>query len=377
MSASTVREDESIRAVSPLLLRPHPETARVPELAGAEWDALLTDIGRRGIVVPLDVDDELVLLDGRQRLRAALELGLPEVSVRFVAPTDPVEFIVKAALQRRDLNPSRKAALMLELAQYEDELDDARARSRANLKQRRSEVATLPPRGKTRDRLANSCGASARVVQDVATVHRHDPQLFERIKTGEVSSAVAARKVRRRLIADSLPDVGVPPDGPFELIYADPPWQLGNPDSEHAPEQYYATQPTELIKQLPIPAAENAVLFLWAVNSMLPQALEVIDAWGFTYKTHLVWVKPSIKLGTYFRNQHELLLFGRKGNYPVPDPEDRVASVIEASAGRHSAKPARAYELIERSYAQASKLELYARGKPRPGWVAWGNEVSR
>jgi N6-adenosine-specific RNA methylase IME4/ParB-like chromosome segregation protein Spo0J len=375
MSAPKVRRAESIRAVSPMSLRPHPETARVPALAGAEWDALLADIGRRGIVVPLDVNDELVLFDGRQRLRAALELRLPEVFVRFVAPTDPVEFIVKAALQRRDLNPSRKAALMLELAQYEDELDDARARSRANLKHGRSEVATLPPRGKTRDRLASSCGASARVVQDVATVHRHDPQLFERIKTGELSSAVAARKVRRRLIADSLPDVGVPPDGPFELIYADPPWQLGNPDSEHAPEQHYATQSMELIKVMRIPAAENAVLFRWAVNSMLPQALEVMEAWGFTYKTHLVWVKPSIKLGVYFRNQHELLLFGRKGNYPVPDPEDRVTSVIEAPAGRHSAKPARAYELIERSYPRASKLELYARGKSRPGWAAWGNEV--
>jgi N6-adenosine-specific RNA methylase IME4 len=375
MSTPTARQAESIQAVLPLTLRPHPETVRVPEPARAEWEALLADIGRRGIVVPLDVDDELVLYDGRQRLRAALELGLAEVSVRFVAPTDPVEFIVKAALQRRDLSPSRKAALMLELAQYEDELDAARTRSRANLKQQRSEVARLPPRGKTRDRLASSCGASARVVQDAATVQQHDPELFERIKDGSLSAAVAARKVRRRQIAESLPDAGSPPEGPFELIYADPPWSMGNPESEHAPEQHYATQPTDVIKAMRIPAAESAVLFLWAVNSMLPEALEVIEAWGFTYKTHLVWVKPSIKLGNYFRNQHELLLFGRKGNYPVPDPEDRAASVIQAPAGRHSAKPAQAYELIERSYPRASKLELYARGKPRSGWAAWGNEV--
>jgi N6-adenosine-specific RNA methylase IME4 len=87
-------------------------------------------------------------------------------------------------------------------------------------------------------------------------------------------------------------------------------------------------------------------------------------------------VKPSIKLGVYVRNRHELLLFARKGNYPVPDPEDRIDSVIEAPAGRHSAKPHVVYELLGRSYPSASKLELFRRGAPHPGWAAWGNEVT-
>jgi N6-adenosine-specific RNA methylase IME4 len=131
----------------------------------------------------------------------------------------------------------------------------------------------------------------------------------------------------------------------------------------------------EEIKALPVPAVDDAVLFLWAVASKLPEALEVMKAWDFEYKTCLTWVKDWIGLGTWVRHRHELLLLGRRGNYPPPEPEDRPDSVIEAPRGRHSEKPACVYELIERAYPHASKLELFARGVPRNGWSAWGNEV--
>ncbi len=100
-----------------------------------------------------------------------------------------------------------------------------------------------------------------------------------------------------------------------------------------------------------------------------------MHAWGFTYKTNLAWVKPSIGLGRWTRNRHELLLLGKHGNHPCPDPEDLPDSVIEASRGRHSEKPEAAYELIETALPGASKLELFARGTPRPGWVIWGNQA--
>jgi N6-adenosine-specific RNA methylase IME4 len=131
----------------------------------------------------------------------------------------------------------------------------------------------------------------------------------------------------------------------------------------------------EEIKDLKVPAVGDAVLFLWAVSSKLPEALQVMEAWGFEYRTSLAWVKDWIGLGTWVRHRHELLLVGRKGNQPPPEPEDRPDSVFEAPRGRHSAKPACAYELIERAYPYASKLELFARGVPRAGWSAWGNEV--
>jgi N6-adenosine-specific RNA methylase IME4 len=324
-------------------------------------------------VVPLEVSAGGIVLDGRHRLRAAVELGLETVPVRVVSPGDEHEYVLLAALRRRHLTASQKAALAVELDLYHEAKTQAQSASRGNLRQARNDA---PARGeRSREVAAKVAGVSPRTVQDATTVHEHDSDLFARVKAGELPAHTAARKVRRRLRDAELPPAPPLPEGPFELIYADPPWQLGNPEGEHAPENHYPTMPIHEIATLPIPAAPNAVLFLWAVNCRLPQALEVLRAWGFEYKTNLVWVKQSIGLGTWVRNRHELLLVGRRGDFPVPDPEDRCDSVIEADRGRHSVKPACVYQLLERMYPRASKLELFAR-KARARWAAWGNEVS-
>src|SRR5205823_14858185 len=135
------------------------------------------------------------------------------------------------------------------------------------------DVAISPPRGKTRDAAAAWAGVGARTLQDAATVQEHDPDSFERVKAGELGAALAARRVRRGLRDRALPAPPPLPEGPFELIYADPPWQLGNPDGPQAPENHYPTMPTEEICALPVPAAEEAVLFLWAVSCMLREAI--------------------------------------------------------------------------------------------------------
>jgi N6-adenosine-specific RNA methylase IME4 len=233
----------------------------------------------------------------------------------------------------------------------------------------------LPARGKTRDHVAALAGVSARTVQDASCVQEHDPELFAQIKSGAIAADLAARRVRRRLRDAAIGPAPPLPHGPFELIYADPPWQLGNPDGAHAPEQHYPTMPLAEITALRPPATEDACLLLWAVNCLLPEALQVIEAWGFSYKTNLVWVKPAVGLGVWSRNRHELLLVAGRGSLAPPDPELRPDSVLNAARGRHSEKPAGFYELIERSYPRLSKLELFARGRPRPGWTAWGNQT--
>ena len=129
------------------------------------------------------------------------------------------------------------------------------------------------------------------------------------------------------------------------------------------------------IKALNVPVADDSILFLWAPAIKLEEALDVMRAWGFTYRTMMVWVKETIGLGMYVRTKHELLLIGKKGNIPLPAPEDRPPSVISApNQPEHSQKPDVFYEIIERMYPNASKIELFAR-KKREGWVAWGNEV--
>jgi len=353
-------------------LRPH-QHPQLPQLDAKARASLLDDIRTRGIVEPLEIASDGRVLNGRERLAAAAELGIEQLPVRIVQPEDEVEYIILAALKRRHLTPSQRAALALELDVYKELAAEAQLRKHSNLRQYTDEAAS-PPRGKTRDHVAAWAGVSARTVQDAATVQKHDKDLFLRIKQGHEQAAVAARKVRRALRDKDLKAPPLP-EGPFELIYADPPWQLGNPDSEYAPENHYPTMPLHEIKELQAPATENAVLFLWAVNCLLPQALDVISAWGFTYKTNFVWVKPSIGLGQWARNQHELLLFATRGTIELPHHEDRPASVIEAKRGRHSEKPHAIYDLIERAYPELTKLELFARNSRR-GWQSWGNQVS-
>jgi N6-adenosine-specific RNA methylase IME4 len=285
--------------------------------------------------------------------------------------------MLRLALRRKHLNAGQRGILAARLLAVEHRLAQGRRRQRANLKQH-AEVATLPPRDeRIREELARTAAIGERSAQDVLTVTQHAPELEEAVLLGEVSVASAARRVRRERVRASVGDAPPLPDGPFELIYADPPWQLGNQDAEYAPENYYPTLPLAEIKALPVPAAERAVLFLWAVTSHLPQALEVLAAWSFEYRSHLVWVKDWIGLGVWVRHRHELLLIGRRGGHPPPDNTVRVDSVLEAKRGRHSEKPQSVYALLERMYPHASKLELFARGKPREGWAAWGNEVEQ
>jgi len=357
-------------------LAPHARAGLVPAPQADEYRLLRDDIELRGIVTSLEVTPELVVLDGHQRLRIAHELQFARVPVRVVRPADEIRHLLLAALRRRHLSASQCAALALELDDHEQIQMKARVRQRAHLRNT-TEVATLPPRGeRTRDVAARLAGVSPRTVQDAATVRAHDPALFEQVKSGRIPAERAARRVRRiRRDAELGPPPSLP-EGPFELIYADPPWQLGNADGEKAPENHYSTMALAEMVALRPPAAVDAILYLWAVNMLLPEALQLIDAWGFRYVANLAWVKPSIGLGNWVRNRHELLLVGQRGAFSPPERDLRPDSVIEAPRRRHSQKPANVYELLERAYPAASKLELFARSA-RPGWTAWGNEAPR
>jgi N6-adenosine-specific RNA methylase IME4 len=145
------------------------------------------------------------------------------------------------------------------------------------------------------------------------------------------------------------------------VILADPPWQLGNPDSDLSAEQHYPTLPIADITGIHVPAAQDAILFLWAISGLLSEALEVVSRWGFTYKTSMVWVKHAIGPGVWLRNRHELLLTAIGGNWSAPPPELRRDSVITAKRRRHSQKPDEAYERIDSMYPTARRLELFAR----------------
>ncbi|MCH9050103.1 MAG: hypothetical protein IIA72_03360 [Proteobacteria bacterium] len=167
------------------------------------------------------------------------------------------------------------------------------------------------------------------------------------------------------------------PEGRYPVIYADPPWRYDNhPTGDRAVENHYPTLCVEEICALPVSeiAADDAVLYLWATSPLLPYAFQVIEAWGFEYRSSMVWVKPSIGLGYWTRARHELLLIAKRGNFSPPAPAARPDSVVFAPRGKHSAKPHVLYEIIERSHPGLPKIELFCR-TPRKGWAVWGNEV--
>lgn len=146
---------------------------------------------------------------------------------------------------------------------------------------------------------------------------------------------------------------------------------------DRAPENHYPTSDWETIKARDVAsiAADDCVLFLWAWMPNLPQCLDVMAAWGFAYKSHAIWAKDKIGPGYWFREQHEVLLLGTRGDVPALAMGDQFASVIESPRGRHSEKPAVVYEMIEAYFPHLPKIELNRRGPPRPGWDAWGNEA--
>ena len=169
------------------------------------------------------------------------------------------------------------------------------------------------------------------------------------------------------------------PSGPFDVIYADPPWRydFSRSESRSIP-SHYDNLPIEDVCAIPVSSAsaDDSVLFLWATSPKLPEALAVLRAWGFTYVTHAIWDKRTFGLGYWFRGAHELLLVGVHGNPPAPPASRLRESVLTVQRGAHSAKPEDFRRLIVRYTPWASRyLELFGRGRPRKGWTYWGDQA--
>ena len=173
----------------------------------------------------------------------------------------------------------------------------------------------------------------------------------------------------------------------FRTILADPPWQFQNRTGKMAPEHKrlnrYGTMTLNDILALPVAqlADDPAHLYLWVPNALLPEGLQVMQAWGFQYKSNIVWHKirkdggPDGRgVGFYFRNTTELLLFGVRGkNARTLAPGRRQVNIIKTMKREHSRKPDEQYKLIE-SCSPGDYLELFARGS-RDGWATWGNQA--
>jgi len=170
----------------------------------------------------------------------------------------------------------------------------------------------------------------------------------------------------------------------YGCIIADPPWaaQAGGGQSKRGADRHYPLMSTSAICALQVPVADEAVLFLWSTWNTIPDALQVMRAWGFRYVSGLPWVKvlkggdgASMGLGQYFRACSEPLLFGTRGVVPRLAGAAPLGLLTEPIISRklgHSRKPETVYDLAE--HFEGPYLEMFAR-KSNSGWSAWGNEV--
>lgn len=222
--------------------------------------------------------------------------------------------------------------------------------------------------------------------QDMSRVSREDIDDYYRSqdeKQAEItSSAIAHKGARIRRLEkiaekqdsyDELP----PDDRPVPVIYADPPWrydfQLG--DSRRIENQYPTMTVEKICEEDPAPT-EDAVLFLWVTSPKLKEGLQVLEAWGFTYRTSMVWVKDKIGMGYYARSQHEFLLIGALGSLPMPEPAIRPSSVIDARRTEHSAKP-NLRPMLDAMYPGLLKREMFSRVPGNETWLTHGFERNR
>ena len=159
----------------------------------------------------------------------------------------------------------------------------------------------------------------------------------------------------------------------FRTILADPPWDIQQ-TSRRGAVLHYPVMPVADICRLPVQrfAADDAHLWLWVTNASIHAGKQVMDAWGFSYRSCLTWIKPKFGLGVYLRNQTEHLLFGVRGRAPIRFRAQ--GSWFYAPVQEHSRKPEEQYAIIERC-SPGPYLELFARRR-RYGWSAWGNEVA-
>lgn len=212
-------------------------------------------------------------------------------------------------------------------------------------------------------------------------------QFAEKFSTeAELANALALSPSWREVVSNVLPtketeDVVAPaaaplPEGVYRTIVADPPWQYGNTSTRGAAEDHYPTMSIAELCDLPVEewAHDEAHLYLWTTNGFLREAFQVMDAWGFVYKTTLTWVKPQLGMGNYFRSSTEHVLFGVRGGMGTLNSNQ--INWFYAKRGRHSKKPGCFFDMVEKA-SPGPHLEMFARERSldRQHWQVWGNEV--
>ena len=369
-----------------------------PLIEGDEFAGLVADIGKQGLLEAIVLLDGKIL-DGRNRYRACVEAGVEPHFEEFDGE-DPVAFVVSKNVARRHLDESQRALAAARIATLQNgqcklasPIGEGRSQAEAaqilNVGKRSVERArdVLDQGEATLVKAVEQGKVSVSAAADVATLPKQEQA--EIVAKGEKEILEAAKRIRaqkseakreeriERIAQIATGNTHLDTGRKYPVIYCDPPWRYEFAESEtRAIENQYPTMDLEAIKRLLVRdlATEDAILFMWATSPKLAEAISVVEAWGFTYRSSAIWVKNQLGMGYYFRQQHELLLIATRGSMPAPAPADRPRSVFTSDRTEHSAKPAEFAEFIERMYPTLPRIELFCRS-PRHGWDVWGNQA--
>ncbi len=340
-----------------------------PMMSQPELLALADDIKQTGLQNKI-ILYEGKILDGRNRYEACRMVGVDPDFEQYEG-NDPLRNIISLNLRRRHLDESQRAVVAARVANMTVGGD------RPSKADHNFDSANLR-NGISQPEAAEMFNVSERMIQTVKAIERAAPERIAEIESGVMTATKVYKLIKNaERIADRKELVAKIPSGKFAVIYADPPWQYSNSGFNESAESQYPTMPTDEICKMAGMVEEwstpETVLFLWATNPLLPDALKVMDAWGFEYKTNMAWIKDKGRgKGWFLMSKHELVLIGTREN--TPHPKERPESCFEAARGSvHSRKPLKAYEIIESMY-DGSKIEMFCRN-PRKGWEAHGNEL--
>jgi N6-adenosine-specific RNA methylase IME4 len=362
-----------------------------PKMQDQEFAELKEDIRINGLQMPILTFAGKVV-DGCNRLQACIELGIIPRFEEIQAANESIwQAVVSINLHRRHLTEGQRALIAARL-------------SNSSIGSNQHTAGAV-----SQTKVAADLGISVDSVSRGKKVLQHGiPELVEAVSSGRLnitSAAKLAELAKEDQSQLNFDDIKAIQDaskainkakfetrrqerlqsieakrannkpltsglGNFGVIYADPPWDYL---SSSVP---YPVMTLQEICDMPVKdiSAEDAVLFMWCSNSLLPDALKVVEAWGFTFKTSMVWTKGVAGQGAYCRQMHETLLIGTKGVVPEVPFSARPVSVLNYPRLEHSRKPPEVCDVIDAMYPELSKVELFCRGTPAPGWAGWGNE---
>jgi len=375
----------------------HPLCKLFPPMVADQYNTLADDIRANGQFEPIILFEGMIL-DGRHRYKACINIGI-EPKFKEFDGTDALAYVISQNLSRRHLDESQRALIAGRISNL-----------KSGQRKDHIEAGSIDPaqpvvtRQEAADRL-NVGDASVKRARKVLA--SGNEKLIEKVETGEIAVSVAAkiaelpveqqervieaarpdqaikkvmREKKEQQLADRSIEQSLASEGQlFGVIYADPPWRFetfSENGMDRSADNHYPTMSLPDIRCLDVPAADDCVLFMWATAPMLPEALLVMECWGFEYKSQIIWVKDRIGTGYWTRNKHEILLIGTKGNVPAPSMGSQPPSVIELPVGKHSEKPYMFGDMIERLFPTTPKVELFCRS-PREGWASFGNEVEQ